>query len=310
MTKTVVLALTGKGTNLFAGTWKKGVFLSTDSARSWNAVSTGLPNTAVWSLTVKPATGGSGDTAIFAGTGRSGVFRSTNNGSSWVEANSGLTDADIRCLAAMDTSVFAGSWGSGVFRSTNDGTTWNPCNTGLTNLEVVSFLVRDRNLFVGTNGGVFLSTDNGQSWSAVNTGLKNVQIRSLTRSNTTLFAGTTRAAVFSRPLAEVATSANLRGDEVPGTFVLEQNYPNPFNPTTVIRYQVPAPSGVEGPGVSRVRLVVYDLLGREVAVLADESKDAGVHEAIFDAAGLSNGVYFYRLRAGGFVQTRRMTVLK
>ena len=90
--------------------------------------------------------------------------------------------------------------------------------------------------------------------------------------------------------------------ELPGSFMLEQNYPNPFNPTTVIRYLLPA-------SVS-VTLTVYDLLGREVTTLVNERMNAGVHEATFSGSGLSSGVYFYRLSAGDFVQTKRLMVLR
>ncbi len=92
-------------------------------------------------------------------------------------------------------------------------------------------------------------------------------------------------------------------------FVLQQNYPNPFNPSTTIKYTVPsvALSGVEG---SRVQLKVYDILGNEVAALVDEYKPAGNYEVNFDAAGLASGVYFYKLKAGSFVETKKMILLR
>jgi hypothetical protein len=91
-------------------------------------------------------------------------------------------------------------------------------------------------------------------------------------------------------------------NELPKHFVLEQNYPNPFNPTTVIRYQLPASAPVT--------LAVYDLLGREVRTLVNERMNAGVYEVAFDGSGLSSGVYFYRLSAGDFVQTKRLMILR
>jgi hypothetical protein len=89
---------------------------------------------------------------------------------------------------------------------------------------------------------------------------------------------------------------------MPMSYALNQNYPNPFNPTTVVRYELPAASGV--------KLVIYDLLGREVVVLVNEKKAPGSYEVKFDAAGLASGVYLYRLTAGNFVQTHKMILMR
>lgn len=86
------------------------------------------------------------------------------------------------------------------------------------------------------------------------------------------------------------------------TFKLGQNFPNPFNPSTVICYQLPA--------VSHVTLKVYDVLGREAATLADGKMSEGDHEVVWNASGFPSGVYLYRLETSGFVQTRRMLLLK
>jgi hypothetical protein len=83
---------------------------------------------------------------------------------------------------------------------------------------------------------------------------------------------------------------------------LEQNFPNPFNPSTVIRYQIPA--------AGNARLSVHDLLGRQVAVLVEGRIGPGTHEATFHAASLASGIYFYRLQAGEFVQTKCLTLQK
>jgi Cellulase (glycosyl hydrolase family 5). len=88
----------------------------------------------------------------------------------------------------------------------------------------------------------------------------------------------------------------------PKNFSLSQNYPNPFNPSTTIRYSLPQ-SG-------QVKLIVYDVLGRQVATLIDEKQNAGVYDVSFNAARLTSGVYFYRLNIGTFIQTKKMLVLK
>jgi hypothetical protein len=104
-------------------------------------------------------------------------------------------------------------------------------------------------------------------------------------------------------------------EDIPRKFGLEQNYPNPFNPKTGVRFQVgqtlgPAGGGTGVAGVSDVKLVVYDLLGREVAVLVNDRKQPGNYEVSFDASALASGIYFYRLTAGLFVQSRTMILLK
>ena len=91
-------------------------------------------------------------------------------------------------------------------------------------------------------------------------------------------------------------------DAAPDNFALDQNYPNPFNPSTRIGYAVPEDA--------HVRLVVYNGLGMEVAVLVDETLPAGFYEADFDASGLATGTYLYRMTAGDFTLTRTMTLSK
>jgi formylglycine-generating enzyme len=113
--------------------------------------------------------------------------------------------------------------------------------------------------------------------------------------------------------AILALDGNITGviaPQLPSEFGLLQNYPNPFNPVTSIRYGVGVVSGQSSVVSSHVRLAVYDLLGREVAVLVNEKKEPGSYEVKFDGSRLSSGVYFYRLQAGDFVQTRRLLLLK
>jgi hypothetical protein len=92
------------------------------------------------------------------------------------------------------------------------------------------------------------------------------------------------------------------GTEIPGTYSLKQNYPNPFNPVTKISFDIPQKAFVS--------LKVYDILGKEVVRLVSEEKSAGKYIIDFNASYLSSGVYFYKLEAGDFTETRRMVVLK
>jgi Ca-activated chloride channel homolog len=95
----------------------------------------------------------------------------------------------------------------------------------------------------------------------------------------------------------------------PLAFGLRQNFPNPFNPVTRIRYTIGVSSG-QPPVARRVKLAVYDILGREVAVLVEEFLEPGNYEVVFDASGLSSGIYVYRLIAGTFTESRVMVVVR
>lgn len=89
---------------------------------------------------------------------------------------------------------------------------------------------------------------------------------------------------------------------IPNTIVLYQNYPNPFNPFTIIQYSIPSRSGV--------LLKVYDIIGNEIATLVNEEKENGVYNVGFDATALPSGVYFYKLQAGDFIETKKMVLMK
>ena len=89
---------------------------------------------------------------------------------------------------------------------------------------------------------------------------------------------------------------------LPTTYDLSQNYPNPFNPVTTIKYQIPK-DGL-------VKLLIYDILGREVKTLVNEVKTAGYYDIKFNAGSFSSGVYFYKMVAGDFVSIKKLVVLK
>jgi hypothetical protein len=136
-----------------------------------------------------------------------------------------------------------------------------------------------------------------------------------TAANTVTITGVT---AFSRwamrdPTDTIAVGV---GEEtgLPGAFVLHQNYPNPFNPSTTIKFSLPSRSfsqaeGRGGEG-SMTTLRVYDLLGREVATLVNEVKQPGNYEVAWDARGMATGVYFYKLQAGNFAQTKKLLLLR
>jgi len=105
----------------------------------------------------------------------------------------------------------------------------------------------------------------------------------------------------------IINSVGNADDDFLISYKLEQNYPNPFNPTTKIKYVIP---NVGASLMKPVQLKVYDILGNEIATLVNEEKPAGNYEVEFDGGKLSSGVYFYRMQAGDFIQTKKFVLLK
>jgi hypothetical protein len=110
--------------------------------------------------------------------------------------------------------------------------------------------------------------------------------------------------ILSKPmLFRIVRTTGVQGSEqLPRSYSLDQNYPNPFNPSTTIRYGLPARS--------HVVLTVFNTLGQRVATLVEGEQEAGYHEAVLDASGLSSGVYFYRLQGGDFEQMKRLVLVR
>jgi flagellin-like hook-associated protein FlgL len=256
---------------------------------------------------------------LFAGTSGAGLFLSTNNGGNWTEVNNGLTNNSITDIAVSSslggasTILFAATSGGGIFVSTDSGTSWSAANTGLTNKYVTKVVVfsgsggSSATLFASTTGaGIFLSTDSGASWNQANTGLTNNYVFTLSvadvgGSGIILYAGTSNG-VWKRPLLEMTTRVEAASTGSSRHFTLNQNYPNPFNPTTMISFNIPTKS--------YALLKVFDLTGREVATVVSEQLPAGLHSRQWNAEGLPSGIYFYRLQAGKFTQTKKLVFLR
>ncbi len=144
-----------------------------------------------------------------------------------------------------------------------------------------------------------LNPENGIEYSVNTEGMGKKQGgASLTRSGSSVMTNSSGGKF--RLNAEVTGHGSK--NVLPTVYMLAQNYPNPFNPSTQIHYELPHDG--------QVKLVVYDVLGREVATLVNDVKAAGRYDASVSTTGLASGVYFYRLQAGSFVNTKKMILLK
>ncbi len=294
-----VMALARVGTYLFAGMGGNGVYRSSDEGVTWSQASSGLDENYIWSMA---AVGND----IFAGTDKS-IYISQNSASTWTQVNLGLPTSPVYAITSLGSILIIGT-DKGVYTLTNVGSTWQHKSLGRPNEDVWSVVVDSARVFTANYGyGVFRSDDSCSTWHDVSTGLTNlvvwriVMVTHATRE-TDLLVGTNGSGVWQRPHFELLTAVDDHSGMVPQAFLLSQNYPNPFNPNTIITYELPK--------LSEVRLGVYDMLGREVSVLVNDRREAGVHEVQFDGSGFAGGVYFYRLQTGDFMATKWLLLLK
>ncbi len=268
-----------------------GVWVSTNNGVNWTE--TPLNNVDIYTLTMSGS-------YLFAG--GNGIFLSTNNGANWQLS----TNIGAWSLASNGSFIYAG--GGGVIVSTNYGANWT--QTSLNNESIYSLAVYGNNIFAG--GSIFVSTNNGLNWTQRIEGMSgNYVVRSLCITNNYLFAGTDGYGVWRRPLSELVGIEPI-SNIVPEEFKLFQNYPNPFNPVTKIKFDIPSnlKAGVKRE-TSNVKLIIYDIIGKEIEMLVNEQLKPGNYEVDWNASGYSCGVYFYKLIAGNQQsETKKMIINK
>ncbi len=301
----LVPALISRNDTIFAGTLYGGAFRSTNAGASWTHLGSEVFYPAfilsmLWS-----------DDNLYAGThsNYSGMWKSTDFGSTWYTVNSGLPKdptsgiiRDVSSIAAKGNTIFAGTSWAGCYRSTNNGTYWDSINSGLPPLTYVYTLTtNDSDIYLGTFGGVYQSIDNGDSWASMSDGLPaNITVFKLFIHDSELHAGTD-SGIWKIALNTLEVSERVK-TTVPSGYQLKQNYPNPFNPSTAIQFSMTH--------TGYVTLRVYNLLGEEIASLFSKILPAGTYETNWDASNFSSGIYFYRLQVNGFIETKKLLLVK
>jgi photosystem II stability/assembly factor-like uncharacterized protein len=289
----------------------------------WQPASAGIPpNTWVYDLDVNHSDG-----FIAAGTSK-GLYVSSNNGNNWT-AVSGISQTDTITKVIFDYAItsldgsdqfdrlLAGSKSGSLF----DGS--QKSNYLLATLlaifekdEISGFCIiylQSQNMKVHGvatfRGGFHVSTDNGNNWEIKNEGLpQNPEMASIGYHfqgiNLLIYGGMFENSNGGAKIYSLNMPVGIQqiSSEIPQVFELSQNYPNPFNPSTKIRFSLP--------NNELVKLVVYNSLGKEVAILLEQQLTQGSYEYIFDGNELSSGVYFYRLYNENMFITKRMILLK
>ncbi|MCX6157979.1 MAG: T9SS type A sorting domain-containing protein [Ignavibacteriae bacterium] len=301
-----VSALGVSGRNIFAGIHFDYLNISSNNGNSWRR-DTAIHATDAMDILVSGIN-------IFAGFYSGGIYRSTNNGLNWTKVINGINpSAYCMGLAKDGENIYACFyWGNGIYMSTNNGDNWVKISNEISNLKFSTIAAYESKIFVGADSVIYYSSNFGANWIKIYQGLASSinlypLINKLYITNGYIYATTNQRSVWRRPLSDFVGIQNI-SIEIPNNYSLGQNYPNPFNPTTKIKFDVILDSHFRGN--DKVVLKVYDVMGREVQTLVNESLKSGTYEVSFDGSQLTSGVYFYKLITGGFTETKKMLLLK
>jgi photosystem II stability/assembly factor-like uncharacterized protein len=242
------------------------------------------------------------------------ILKTTDGGSTWINYFTGADSWEYTSINFIDQNngwiagYNAGCMTCGGIKSTTDGgITWNLQLDGFPIFSIL-FLNSTKGWAVGyewpgiitSNSTIYTTVNGGNIWTQQNSGTTNwLWDISFTDANNGWVVGN-GGTILHTTNGGVTFIDNEPTQ--PTEFLLSQNYPNPFNPNTTISWQSPVGS--------HQAIKVFDVLGNEIATLVDEYKSQGSYEIEFDASTLPSGVYFYRLQAGDFIQTRKMILLK
>jgi hypothetical protein len=323
---------------IFAGT-RTGILRSLDFGVNFNYANNGIPANS-WVLDIASDSSG-----IVGAATTNGVFISTNLGNSWMQttgipASDTITSIGFHTIAtdkntervmycfgysignqnlvfeASENTTYLAAIIHGLIgeNSYYEGHTISPATGAMEYTWLVSRPINP----IQPGGGVYQSTNNCQSFTPLNEGLPNnpkgssiVAVNNTTsRGNSVdlicgLFENSNNGAkVFKRT---VPIGIQQISSEVPKGFSLSQNYPNPFNPNTKIKFQISK--------LSDAKLIVFDVLGREVTTLVNEQLKPGTYEVDWDGSGFASGVYYYKLSASTslsttYQETKRMVLMK
>jgi photosystem II stability/assembly factor-like uncharacterized protein len=301
--------------DIYIGT-RNNLYYSNDNGDTWivknNELPDGMPP--VYSLALEK------DGTLYAGTANM-VYRSIDGGDTWLPSSNytniypnvnvvGLAISDDGSIFAT-TDCFGIEHAVGILKSTDKGVVWFQVNNGraVKNARKIIYNPITRDIFIGDaeySSGVYRSTNLGASWELINTGISD---RTYTHEfafnpNTGQMYVVTGDGIYRSKNQTILVEEPIDVTSDGSTTLLFQSSPNPVRSgyDAFIRYRINT--------AGQTSLILYDILGREVAKLVNEYKSAGVYSVNFNTRNLSSGVYFYKLTAAGYEGTKKMLIIR
>ncbi len=306
-------SITFKGSNAGFVVGDNGtILLTTDGGANWlpnNLDQSGADNYYSVNFTTS-------STGWICGYNTAAVIRKTTDGGiHWGSQSVNLGNYILRDIKFLNlTTGIAVGDGGYIVRTTNGGTNWVQAVSGVTNdlqsIDLGSIGFSNIAWYAAGFGGKILkSTNDGVSWGQLTSGTTTnlFELDVCTNSRDSVFACGGQGLIIKTTNGGGAfVGLQQNGSTIPRNFSLSQNYPNPFNPSTDINFDIPVNSFV--------KLVVYDLMGKQVSLPVNGTMAAGSYKIQFNASELSSGTYFYRLTAFEgdkiFTSTKKFTLIK
>ncbi|MFZ1517511.1 MAG: YCF48-related protein [Ignavibacteriaceae bacterium] len=271
------------------------IFNTTDGGINWNLNTFGT--TQLWSIFFTDSLTG------WAG-GDMQILHTTNGGQDWNTQIFNPNSLGLNSIYFINDSL---GWGVGfggfILNTIDGGINWSEQNSNTSrHLYSVFFANYSIGWAVGSYGAIIKTTDGGNSWYNQESGTtEDLNSVYFINADTGFICGMNGSLLYTTDGGGVISSVENRNNQLTN-YSLLQNYPNPFNPSTTISYQLPK--------TGNVSLKVFDVLGKEIATLVNEEKPSGSYNVEFNVYGLASGIYYYQIKAGEFIQTKKMILLK
>jgi uncharacterized repeat protein (TIGR01451 family) len=282
------------------------LFRSTNGGDTWSEVGNFIYP--VWSVTIDP----NNNNHVFVGTMGAGIYESFDQGITFNQIGSpsnGLANPYVFDMVyAPQGTPYAGqlfaATDAGVFRYDAFAQTWTLFGLHSEDFQFRTIAFNGMEIYGGTwNAGVIQYSALTNEWTDYGLSDMPVVAFAMHQQTQTLVIGTSGNGVFLAPNLRMSTDTEeVSGSVLPEAFALQQNYPNPFNPQTSIPFDLRE--------TARVKIGVYDMLGRQLGLLVDGTLQAGSHQVTWDAGDVPSGTYLVRMDAGGKTFTRTMVLLK
>lgn len=299
-----VISLASDDTMVAAGTYGGGVYISIKNS-DWVPVNSGFSEYGDSIIIVLLFT----DNRIIAASAYK-VFVADKNSIKWEPVTIGPENTVIYGFSKFTNvegveNLLAFSSLGKIYISSDNGTYWTEKNNSIEHGTIFDITSLGNKLFAAASTGIYYLPDFNSEWINIS---ENIPIGGIDRIfysikiyKDYILAGNILS-VWKRPVFEITGIEKLHTENNHMSFVLEQNFPNPFNPVTTIKFILPKSN--------LVTIKLYDILGKEIALLLNEYKTEGVHQIELNASNLTSGIYMYTMLAGNHSLTKKLILLK